>query len=79
MIIFEQKVNDEKCVIPPITQMSINQMLVVIDDLLKQYKLEVVIEQIENLPTSFWIRPLYPDSELEEGAHRMDTSKIIPI
>lgn len=79
MIIFEQKAAENKCIIPPITEMPINQMLIVIDDLLKQFKLEVVIEQIESLPTSFWIRPLYPENELEENAHRMDTSKIIPI
>ena len=77
MIIFEQKFEDNKCTIPPITEMSINQFLVIMDDLLKKHNLEVAVEQFESLTTSFWVQSL--DEQAISGGHRIDTSKIIPV
>lgn len=77
MIVYEQKLQEDRCMLPPITEMAINQLLIVIDDLLREHDLEIGVEQFGELTTSFWIRKM--GDPTASGGHRVDTSKLIPV
>lgn len=77
MIILDLKVDDLKCSLPHVEEISTAQFLIIIDSMLKKYSLEVVIERVEGEISTFEVRPYCEDSKLEEGAKRVDSQEFI--